>query len=263
MKITIRMDDISPNMDWVKFNRFKATLDAHNIKPLIGVVPDNADPHLDIMKSSAEAEAVEVREKAQGPQDFWGDVKELQDSGWTIAMHGMSHVYTTKKGGLFPLNSFSEFAGLPYDEQLELLGYGVDIFNQNGLETDIFMAPAHSYDANTLKALKGLGFTKVTDGFGNAPYDYKGMTFYPISFKRSRTLRGGDGFSTFVYHTNEMKEQDFLNFEKLLSDQADSTYEIVSYEEYLSAPSVAKTAFGHMKEFLMAKGKYLMGRFIR
>ena len=27
MKITIRMDDITPDMDWEKFERFKAVLD--------------------------------------------------------------------------------------------------------------------------------------------------------------------------------------------------------------------------------------------
>ncbi|MBO5623235.1 MAG: DUF2334 domain-containing protein, partial [Butyrivibrio sp.] len=41
MNITIRMDDITPDMDWDKFLRFKSLLDEHGIKPLIGVVPDN------------------------------------------------------------------------------------------------------------------------------------------------------------------------------------------------------------------------------
>lgn len=270
------MDDISPNMDWEKFNRFKALLDAHNIKPLIGVVPDNADTHLNVMNFSEETKAVEISEEAQVfegaessekvqiPEDFWEYVKDLQNDRWTIAMHGMSHVYTTKKGGLFPLNNFSEFAGLDYEEQLELLSYGVDIFNQNGIETDIFMAPAHSYDENTLKALKLLGFSKITDGFGNAPYTYKGMTFYPISFKRSQTLKGGEGFSTFVYHTNEMNDQDFVNFEKFLEEHTDSlkensSCEVISYSEFLEAPAVARGTMGHLKEYLMARGKHIIG----
>ena len=53
-------------------------------------------------------------------------------------MHGVNHIYTTKKGGLFPLNNFSEFAGLSYDEQYELLSYGVDTFNLIGdRKTDV------------------------------------------------------------------------------------------------------------------------------
>ncbi|MDE6984516.1 MAG: DUF2334 domain-containing protein, partial [Lachnospiraceae bacterium] len=39
MKISIRMDDITPDMDWAKFLRFKALCDRDQIKPLIGVLP--------------------------------------------------------------------------------------------------------------------------------------------------------------------------------------------------------------------------------
>ena len=46
MKIAVRMDDITPDMDWEKFLAFKEILDAHDIKPLIGVVPDNKDENL-------------------------------------------------------------------------------------------------------------------------------------------------------------------------------------------------------------------------
>ena len=46
MYITIRLDDITPDMDWKKFNRFKAILDDNGIKPLIGVVPDCKDSKL-------------------------------------------------------------------------------------------------------------------------------------------------------------------------------------------------------------------------
>lgn len=46
MKIAIRMDDITPDMDWEKFIEFKGLLDEYGIKPLIGVVPDNRDENL-------------------------------------------------------------------------------------------------------------------------------------------------------------------------------------------------------------------------
>ena len=41
MKIAVRLDDITPDMDWQRFFRFKALLDQYQVKPLIGVVPDN------------------------------------------------------------------------------------------------------------------------------------------------------------------------------------------------------------------------------
>ena len=50
MKITIRMDDITPDMDWAKFLRFKELCDLYQVKPLIGVVPANQDTMLHIEK---------------------------------------------------------------------------------------------------------------------------------------------------------------------------------------------------------------------
>ncbi|MED9806067.1 MAG: DUF2334 domain-containing protein, partial [Lachnospiraceae bacterium] len=40
------MDDITPDMDWEKFEAFKTILDKYNIKPLLGIVPDCRDAHL-------------------------------------------------------------------------------------------------------------------------------------------------------------------------------------------------------------------------
>ena len=240
-------------MDWPKFLKFKGLLDYYGVKPLIGVIPDNQDPMLKDFHERSHKEAISDTESEENkePADFWAYVKELQKNGWKIALHGLNHVYTTKKGGIFPLNDFSEFAGLPYVEQLELLSYAVDIFNEQEIETDIFMAPAHSYDLNTIKALKLLGFTKITDGFGDAPYHYKDMDFYPISFKRSSTLKKADGYSTFVYHTNTMNDRDFEAFEALLKGSGNS-YEIIDYEEYLSAPVESRGAAGAIKERALA-----------
>ena len=39
MNITVRLDDITPDMDWERFYKFKALLDQYQVKPLIGVVP--------------------------------------------------------------------------------------------------------------------------------------------------------------------------------------------------------------------------------
>lgn len=247
IKIAIRIDDITENMDWQKFLRFKGLLDRYGIKPLIGVVPDNQDDMLNISKDGA-------------PEDFWAYIKELQEDGFTIAMHGVNHIYTTKKGGNFPLNHFSEFAGLPYEEQLELLSYGVDIFNQHDIATDIFMAPGHSFDDNTLKALKLLGFTKITDGFGKNPYNYKGFTFYPISFKKSSTLKADNGYSTLVFHLNGMKDSEFDTFERLLNKQ--KNYKFISYNELLSVASVNRGLAGSIYEHLCACIKHILVKMI-
>ena len=251
LKLAIRLDDITSDMNWDNFLKFKEITDRFGIKLLLGVVPENMDDMLNIEGTTA----------PYGEEgDFWAYIKSLQDAGDVIAMHGVNHIYTTAKGGIFPLNNFSEFAGLPYEEQYELLSYGVDIFNNREITTDIFMAPGHSYDKNTLSALHALGFTKVTDGFGASPYLYGNMTFYPISFIRRFTMQKKDGYSTLVYHTNNMKKEDFEALERLLEGQGQ--YEIISYSDYLAADVKKQGAFGRIAEYWMAKCKHILGRLL-
>lgn len=241
MRITIRMDDITPDMDWEKFLRFKKLLDAHNIKPLIGVVSDNQDKKLQINKPR---------------EDFWAYVKGLQEEGWIIALHGYNHLYTTKKSGLFPIGNKSEFAGLPLAKQDAMIREGKRILRTNNIETDIFMAPSHSFDKNTLKALKKNGFTGITDGFGREPYERDGLVFYPISVSKGKSIKDEkDGLVTFVYHVNTMTDGDFKSFEKLF-DKA----EVVSYSTYRDYSPKAGNSFGWLCEYLMAKGKFLLVR---
>ena len=238
MKITIRMDDITPDMDWAKFNRFKAILDKHGVKPLIGVVPENKDKKLQIDKPH---------------EDFWEYVTGLQKDGWTIAMHGLNHLYTTKKAGNFPIGNKSEFAGLSFEKQDAMIREGRRIFKNNGLSTDIFMAPSHSFDYSTIKALKKNGFDKITDGFGNAPYEKGGITYYPISVSRSKTLKDkSEGLVTFVYHTNTMDDSDFRTFEKLFEKA-----EVVSFSDNLRLDATNRGIGGEAAEYLTAKAKYI------
>lgn len=238
MKIAIRMDDITPDMDWEKFLAFKEILDEYGIRPLIGVVPDNRDENL---------------HKAKAAGDFWEYVKELQEDGWSVALHGYQHIYTTKKGGMFPLNHFSEFAGLAFSKQKEMLAKGTATLKQYGIQTDIFMAPAHSYDKNTLMALKELGYHKMTDGFGRRPYRWKGMTFYPISFFMSRSLKKKKGITTMVVHTNSIDDEGMERYRRLFSEYQGS---FVSYDTYLQEKSVGRGFWGHMAEYMLACFKH-------
>lgn len=240
MQIAIRLDDITPDMDWERFLAFKEMLDGYSIKPLIGVVPDNRDENLH-------------RAKAAG--DFWEYIKELQENGWCVALHGYRHIYTTKNGGLFPLNRFSEFAGVPFARQKEMLSEASEILKKNGIRTDIFMAPAHSYDRNTLKALKELGYCKMTDGFGSRPYRWQGMTFYPISFMLSRSLKKKKGVTTMVVHTNEIDAAGMERMRKLLLEQQNH---LISYSDFLAMESREKGACGHLWEYMQAAAKRVL-----
>ena len=255
MKITVRLDDITPDMDWKCFFRMKELLDRYQIKPLIGIVPDNCDANLTGKNESSDNTQGKEEEKSR--IDFWSYVKELEDDGWIAAMHGYRHVYSTNKGGIFPLNNFSEFAGKPYEEQLAMLQCGKRILKENGIVTDIFMAPAHSYDRNTLKALKAVGFKAVTDGFGYMPYCYSDITFYPISFRLSSTFKRKSGYSTMVIHPGTVSEEDLKRYEGYFQNQ---DVQWVPYADYLGQPPVTRRFGGRWKEFLMAKGKNVLFR---
>lgn len=246
MKIAVRIDDITPDMDWESFYRFKELLDEYEIKPLIGVVPDNQDPNL--MKNPKK-------------EDFWSYMKELRNEGWSIALHGYQHIYTTKKGGIFPLNHFSEFAGVPYEKQKEMIAYGQNMLAQHDLATDIFMAPGHSYDKNTLRALQELGFHYVTDGFGKKPYVYEKyqLTFLPISFHSGHDLKKNaeNQITTLVYHLNETKPQQFIQYRELFHKYGKS---FISYEDYKKCKAMKRTAMLCCKEKGMAWSKFYMVR---
>jgi len=276
MKIVIRMDDIAPGMDMGKFRRFKRILDEHGIKPLIGVVPDNEDPKLmagdddDVRIAQDTESGVKVSDREEGPFDiednkdegfgsekdaeFWRMVRSLQTEGWIIAMHGLHHKYTTKKGGLLPLNKQSEFAGIDLEEQIKMLRQGKKILESHGIATDFFMAPSHSYDKNTIRALLETGFRRITDGFGTKAYRRFDITFYPISYnKKSAVKNNSEGFTTFVVHTGTMTGDDFAYYEKLFSEK-----NVVSFNEWLSVEPVEASDFQGIKEYIMARVKYIL-----
>lgn len=238
MRIAVRLDDITPAMEWDKFEAFAELLNEYDIKPLIGVVPDNRDENLN---------------RGTARDDFWEYVKRLQESGWVIAQHGCQHVYTQHKAGLFPLNDFSEFAGVPYEGQLDMLERGKEIFAGHGIVTDLFMAPAHSYDRNTLRALKQAGFRGLTDGFGSGPYLWCGLTFYPIAFRLEGSLKKEKGITTIVVHTNTLSGQDMEKYRKIFKEQ-----ETVSYGEYLREKAAKRTAAGHVWEYMQAWTKHML-----
>ena len=236
------MDDITPDMDWGKFEFFQELFKQNGVTPLLGIVPSNCDENL---------------KKDEPREDFWEKMQQLQKNGYVMALHGCHHVYQTQKGGMFPLNDFSEFAGRSYEDQYKDLQLADHILKEHGIETDIFMAPAHSYDTNTLKALKELGYTKLTDGFGNKPYIWDKITFYPISFLLSRSFKKEKGYTTMVIHANTVSEADKEQYRELFKKYGEN---MISYTEYLKVKPLKRTLAGRIAEYFLAKGKFILVR---
>lgn len=200
MKLIFRLDDICPQMDKKKFERMRDFFLANDIKPIIGVVPECKDAKLNIDEADSE---------------FWNEILSLQKKGWTVAMHGCYHKYTTSKKGFYSHQRLSEFAGLPLKEQEELIKTGKDILAKHGIDTDVFMAPSHSFDNNTLKALADNGFKYITDGYTRRLFRRKNLIFIPCMDPKIRKCRG---ISTVCYHTNFTTEKRYKEMEKFVSE---------------------------------------------
>ena len=124
-------------------------------------------------------------------------------------------------------------------------------------DTDIFMAPAHTFDKNTLKALKKNGFRAVTDGFGEAPYIRDELVFYPIAAKRSDCFSNKEGYTTLVLHANMMNDKDC----EILETQLEKNREkLISYSEYRNVKAKKRPYFEHWVEYGMAMAKYILVR---
>ena len=213
VKYILRFDDITPCMDWDKFNILAKIITDLRIKPIIGVVPENRDLKLNIGKENI---------------NFWDTIRVYQEMGWGIAQHGCYHQYTTKNGGILGLSNKSEFAGHSFDDQLKLIFTGKQILKSEGINTKLFMAPSHSFDKNTIRALIECKFKFITDGFGLYPYEDEGITFIPQLYASPVTHIFG--IYTICFHTNSMSNK---NINRLVKFIMSYRKKIISFEEAL------------------------------
>ena len=204
-RFLIRLDDACPFMDRSKWQRMEDILDRYSIKPLVGVIPDNADTRIMIE-----------------PEDpmFWQKAQSWEKKGWLIALHGYDHVYIAQ-GGLDGLNPFwqrSEFAGVPLQIQRDKIKKGYNILIENGLTPKYFFAPSHTFDENTLNALRSeTNIRIISDTIGRYPYKHKDFVFIPqISGHCSNMPL--KGIYTFCFHPNVMSDDGFVALETFLKE---------------------------------------------
>lgn len=200
----IRLDDACPSMAHAKWARFEDVFARFGVKPIVAVVPDNQDPNL-------QRDAVDPT--------FWDTVRAWADKGWRIALHGHTHVYTTREKGLVPLNARSEFAGVPAEEQRRKIATGYSLLQEKGLAPKIWVAPAHSFDLHTLEALRQeTDIRIISDGLATAPYTEHGFTWLPA--QNWRVKKKSTGLWTSCYHPNDTPEKELKILESFLQDNA-------------------------------------------
>ena len=205
MKIAVRFDDICPTMEKYRFKKVVDLLKKYNVVGLLGIVPFNKDTDLIC---------------GDEDQDFWDDMIKLQSEGWVIGLHGVEHKLTNYGKSYVSNRMDSEFAGVSYENQLKNITRGILELHRRGLEPEVFFAPAHSFDLNTIKAVGSAGIKIISDGRSHYSYEYRNIKFVPCRvYGLPRKPRG---YVTIALHTNQIDEKKFEELSLFLQNNKES-----------------------------------------
>jgi predicted deacetylase len=202
----IRLDDACPTLSMANWGLCEEILNEFSIKPIVAVIPNNIDMDL----------------KIDDPDpNFWDKVRRWQLNGWQIALHGFDHGYISVCSGIHPVNITSEFAGVDIEIQKRKISDGLNIFTRHGIETNIWIAPSHTFDENTLCALKAVSSIRiVSDSFAFYPYTKFGFLWIPQQLWRPKTKKFG--VWTICLHPNMMRDNDFDELRKFCRENVKS-----------------------------------------
>lgn len=233
----MRLDDASEYMDVVKWERMERLLDRYKVLPIVGIIPDNQDKSL--------------TEKYERDFSFWEKADRWIKKGWAPALHGCEHRYVTNEGGINPINHKSEFAGLPYEKQAEKMERGWKLLKEHGIESEIFFAPAHTFDWNTLKAIKNTTNIRIiSDTIATDIYKEGAFWFIPQQSGRVRKIGWPCKLVTFCYHPNTMGDADYKILEDFLGKNGK---QFVAFEQSL----LKSRKFG-MLDWMLRKVVFVM-----
>jgi len=88
------------------------------------------------------------------------------------------------------------------------------------VEARIWIAPSHTFDFNTLEALKReTSINIISDGVSTKPFNYKGFFWIPQQLWQP-TIKE-DGVWTICYHPNMMEDWEFEKLEEFVIKNED------------------------------------------
>jgi predicted deacetylase len=210
----LRIDDLCPTVHARRWDCIRLLIEEFGIRPILAVVPANKDPELEV--------------SAPDPR-FWIQMRAMEAAGAVIALHGYSHLCITRGKSLLPLHSTSEFTGLALDFQRSRIARGLQILRSHGLAPKLWVAPRHSFDLNTLAALRDQGIHYLSDGLARMPFQRGGVTWIPMQLwspaSRSR------GLWTICIHpntTNRARFEELRRFVRRHSDRFTSFDDVLA-----------------------------------
>jgi predicted deacetylase len=195
-RFVLRFDDLCPTANWPMWDRIEELLGEFGVNPILSIIPDNRDKALIVGRPG---------------ENFWDRAQSWQKRGWTLGLHGYQHCYLTRKAGMYGRSAMSEFAGLPYEVQEIKLQNAIRIFHEHGIKPVLWVAPAHSFDTNTVDLLLKMGVHIINDGYAFYPYqDDRGMIWIPQQVGQFRNLPMG--VWTVCFHFNLWDDEDLRRF---------------------------------------------------
>jgi peptidoglycan/xylan/chitin deacetylase (PgdA/CDA1 family) len=216
----LRIDDLCPTIHARRWGRLRDLLQEHSIRAILAVVPANEDAELRVSPPDAE---------------FWQQMRDLQSAGAAIALHGYTHVCSPTGRGIIPLHRTGEFAGLGVEEQRQRIATGRDILRGHGLNPQLWVAPRHSFDWNTLRALRSEGIRYLSDGLARRPFERGGVTWIPMQLWAP--IPRPSGVWTICIHPNSLDRREFQRLRRFVQDFPEhftSFHRVV--EDYVPAP---------------------------
>ncbi|MBW7857904.1 MAG: hypothetical protein H3C43_06370 [Leptonema sp. (in: Bacteria)] len=95
------------------------------------------------------------------------------------------------------------------------------------------MAASHSFDVNTLLALKSLKFKALTDGYGYCQHFNTDMVLVPQLTSKPVDL--GFGLHTFCVHVNHLKPKAIYNLIRIIKE---NYKKFVDFQEVVNEPVI-------------------------
>ena len=237
----IRLDDACPTMNRNNWQRIFDMLDCYNVRPMVGIIPHNED----------------FKQLIDEPDsDFWSKARMWQDKGYAIALHGYNHCYISKESGINPLWKRSEFAGVPYDVQSQKIKDGYALLKENSLNPKYFFAPSHTFDENTLKALKEhTDIRIISDTIATKPYLMDDFVIIPQLGGHCTEMKI-PGIWTFCLHPSMMSDTDFENTDKFLRNHKD---EFIGFDDIDLSKVRGKDIFSRLLSWVYFTQRKLRG----